>query len=100
MPVEVIFHRLAAREYRLARAWYAARSQVVADSFAAAVGIAVQRIEAAPGSLAKLVGRYCYVRVRGFPYALVFRQRDSATITILAVAHGRRLPGYWRRRHP
>lgn len=98
MPAEAIFHRLAAREYRLAREWYAVRSRVVAERFATAVGTAVLRIEASPDSFATLIGPYCCARVRGFPYLLVFRWRSPDTVVIVGVAHGRRRPGYWRRR--
>lgn len=37
------------------------------------------------------------VLVEGFPYAVVYRQVDVA-IHIIAVAHTKRRPGYWRRR--
>ena len=43
MPtMEVIFHRLAAREYRSARDWYAERSPDVAEQFRIAVDRAVE----------------------------------------------------------
>ena len=35
--------------------------------------------------------------LRRFPYLLVFRE-TAAGIEIIAVAHGRRRPGYWRDR--
>jgi hypothetical protein len=35
--------------------------------------------------------------VRGFPFVLAYRVLGD-TIRIDAVAHRRRLPGYWRRR--
>jgi plasmid stabilization system protein ParE len=98
MAREAIFHRLAAREYRSARDWYAARSQRVGDRFTTAVAAAVERIVKAPESCATVVGEYRYASVRGFPYALVFRQRSIDVIVIVAVAHGRRRPEYWRRR--
>lgn len=98
MAREAIFHRLAAREYRLARDWYAARSQRVGDRFTTAVATAVERITKAPQSCPTVVGDYRYLSVRGFPYALVFRLRSIDVIVIVAVAHGRRRPGYWRRR--
>jgi toxin ParE1/3/4 len=33
----------------------------------------------------------------GYPFSLVYRVRDSE-IQVIAVAHGRRHPGYWRSR--
>ena len=35
--------------------------------------------------------------LRRFPYLVVFREAASG-IEIIAVAHGRRRPGYWRER--
>lgn len=35
--------------------------------------------------------------LRRFPFLLVYRDK-AAAIQILAVAHGRRKPGYWKRR--
>jgi toxin ParE1/3/4 len=98
MAFVAIFHRLAAKEYRAARDWYAVRSRAVSSRFVIAVDEAVTRIEASPDALATLAGPYRYARVRGFPYACVFRVRPDSTILIVAVAHARRRPAYWRRR--
>jgi len=35
--------------------------------------------------------------LKRFPYLIVFREMDSE-IQIIAVAHGRRRQGYWKRR--
>lgn len=98
MAVTAIFHRLAAREYRLARDWYTSRSAGVGERFTIAVGDAVARIEQSPKSLAHLIGPYRWARVRGFPYLLVFREQSPERILVVAVAHAHRRPGYWRRR--
>ena len=98
MPTTVVFHRLAAREYRRSRDWYAARSVSVAERFRIAVARAVGRVEAEPEALPVLTGPYRWVRVRKFPYLLVFRRKSPALIMIVAVAHTSRRPGYWRHR--
>lgn len=98
MAGTAIFHRLATREYRLARDWYASRSAGVGERFTTSVGDAVTRIEKSPESLAYLIGPYRWARVRGFPYLLVFREQSAERILVVAVAHARRRPGYWRRR--
>jgi toxin ParE1/3/4 len=38
-----------------------------------------------------------YYVLRRFPYT-VYYQFDAATVTVLAVAHQRRRPGYWGER--
>lgn len=94
----VVFHRLAAREYRLARDWYAARSVEVAERFRIAVDQAAERIAVETDLLAALEGAYRWVRVRRFPYVLVFRERSPGVIMVVALAHTSRRPGYRRRR--
>ncbi len=99
MPqTEVVFHRLAAREYRLARDWYAARSADVAERFRAAVDRAVDRVSTKRAMLARLGTSYRWVRVKRFPYVLIFREVSPDLVRIVAVAHTSRRPGYWRRR--
>jgi toxin ParE1/3/4 len=95
---QVIFHRLAAREYRSARDWYSHRSAEVADRFLLAVDKAVNRLVAGADVLPRLSGVYRYVRVSRYPYVLVFRNIDASAVMIVAVAHTSRRPGYWRRR--
>ena len=55
MPrMKVVFHRLAAQEYRCARDWYADRSAEAAENFCIAVDQAVLRISSDSGFLPKL----------------------------------------------
>jgi plasmid stabilization system protein ParE len=94
----VVFHRLAAREYRAARDWYRKRSESVAGRFRDAIDHAVSRVAKDPAALPLLIKQYRYVRVPRFPYILVFRQLAPENVMILAVAHTSRRPGHWRRR--
>lgn len=98
MQPTVVFHRLAGREYRDARDWYAVRSASVAERFRIAVDRAAGRIAAEAESLPVLSGPYRRVRVRGFPYLLIFRRRSPEVFMVVAVAHTSRRPGYWRGR--
>jgi toxin ParE1/3/4 len=99
MPTsEVRFHRLAAREHRAAKNWYRERSAEAAERFRIAVDKAVSRIVSDADSLPTLTGVYHYVRVNRFPYVLIFRQTAPSVVTVIAVAHTSRRPGYWRGR--
>src|SRR5438045_7483122 len=95
---EVVFHRLASREYRAAKKWYQARSQRAYERFREAVSHAVERISAHPEMLSPLHGMYRYARVKRFPYILIFEILPDETAFVLALAHTSRRPGYWRRR--
>ena len=99
MPrVAVLFHRLADKEYQKAFRWYRRRSVRIADSFEARVQEAVDNIAANPERWPRWDDHYRWIRVRGFPFFLYYRIIDSSQALILAVAHGRRRPAYWRRR--
>ena len=94
----VRFHRLAAQEYRSARKWYRERDASVAGRFRDAVDSATNRIAADADSHPVLADDICCVRVRKFPYMLVFVRESSDSLLVLALAHAKRRPGYWRRR--
>ena len=95
---EVFFQREAAREYRSARKWYAVRSPRAAERFRMAVAAAVDRIETLGESLPEIERPYHMVRVKRFPYILVFRLGISREFRVVAVAHTSRRPGYWHGR--
>ena len=70
--------------------------------FVAAVEEALDEIRSAPESwpLVPHVSVELGVRrrlLKKFPYAVVFMV-VAGEIRVIALAHGRRLPGYWRRR--
>jgi plasmid stabilization system protein ParE len=96
-PVE--FDPRAVEEFRAARRWYGRRSPAVAERFLAEPDRAVERVREAPGLWPVHLRGTRAVRLGRFPYLLVFREAEEVT-RVLAVAHTRRRPGYWRRREP
>jgi toxin ParE1/3/4 len=95
--LDIRFHPLAADEAEGARAWYAERNPVAANLFLAELEAAVGRVAEAPHRWPRLRGnirRYLFPK---FPFSLVYRVADH-DIEIIAVAHHRRHPGYWRQR--
>lgn len=78
--------------------WYRAEAgDEVAARFALAVDEALVRIADWP-----LIGRehepgVRFVVVRGFPFVVFYRVIEEG-LDVLAVAHGRREPGFWRER--
>ena len=59
---------------------------------------AVRRIATEGETLPILTGQYRWVRVKKFSYIRIFRKRSDDEMFIVAVAHTRQRPGYWRRR--
>ena len=91
------FHPEAVAEAHAAREWYAARSQSAADRFVAELDHAIEQILDGPSQWPLyLHGTRQYI-LRRFPYLVVYRQ-TSSTVQVIAVAHGRQRPGYWKRR--
>jgi plasmid stabilization system protein ParE len=77
--------------------WYAERSPIAAQAFATEVNACVERVGEAPDRwplYLRGTRRYLFPH---FPFSLVYRVRNEE-IEIVAVAHHRRRPGYWRSR--
>jgi plasmid stabilization system protein ParE len=94
-PLE--FHPEAEKEYLTALAWYRERSLVAARNFENAVGQAASRISENPDRWPEYFDHFKKYTLRQFPFSLVYRTLPTH-ILVLAVAHGRRRPGFWRDR--
>ena len=94
-PIEL--HPEAILESRAARQWYEDRSPDAGAAFTSELDTAIDRISDDPDRhAAYLHGTRCYLFKR-FPYLVVYRV-TTERIQVLAIAHGRRRPGYWHRR--
>ena len=94
-PIEV--HPEAIAEARAARQWYEEQSLAAGRAFMAELDAAIEQISAAPNRWAAyLQGTRRYLMHR-FPYMVIYHEKDGA-IRVVAVAHARRRPGYWRLR--
>jgi plasmid stabilization system protein ParE len=94
----------ARAEFLDAVRWYAQRNVMAAIRFDERVSRAEEAILEGPRQWPRVEGvpRELDVRRRlvdGFPFAVVYVELDTE-ILILAVAHGKRRPGYWRERIP
>lgn len=93
----VEFHPEAVKEAEAARDWYATRSLVASRAFVSELIDAVDQIIENPGTWPLYEGntrRYVFPR---FPYSLIYRTFQKK-IQIIAVAHSKRKPEYWRSR--
>ena len=87
----------ALAEAEEAAAWYAERDPRVAARFAEEVEAALNRIADAPHRWPVHLHGTQRVRLTRFPYFIVYRE-DATRILVVAVAHEKRKPGYWRKR--
>lgn len=95
--LQVEFHPEAILEAREAREWYNERNQDVATAFMDELDAAIDDVADAPSRWPKYLYGTRQKLFYRFPYVLVYRER-SDLIQVIAVAHGRRRPGYWKDR--
>ena len=93
--MKTVFLKTAQAELDAAVDYYAEHaSQRVAEAFLQDVQHTRQRLIAHPEIGPALSKRLRILRLRHFPYSLIYRL-STDTITIQAVAHQRRRPGFW-----
>src|SRR5438094_430604 len=95
---EVSLNAEAEAEYEAAFAWYLARSPKAANGFEAAFERALGSIAINPELHPLCDDRHRFCVLRRYPYSIIFRV-DGDQVRVLAVAHSRRLPGYWSGRN-
>ncbi len=95
--MDLEFHPEAADEFEASVAWYAERSGWAAEQFASEVERVVEFIRRQPKTWSHDETGVRRMRLRTFPYSVVYRLRESG-ILVLAVAHAKRRPAYWRNR--
>jgi toxin ParE1/3/4 len=88
--------RSAERELIAAAAWYDRQQAGLGREFLEEIGQAFQRIRESPIAYPQWQpdGPYRKFVVQRFPY-LVFYVVNGSDKSVVAVAHGRRRPGYW-----
>jgi hypothetical protein len=94
------FHPLAVAEARAARRRYARIRPTLAARFLAALDAAVVTVEANPMAFSPYLHGTRVLRLKKFPYLLVYLELSADRVLGVAVAHAHRRPGYWRRRLP
>ena len=93
----VELHPEAAVEAQATREWYDERSPALGKAFLAELDRAIDRIVESPDRWPKFRAGTRRYLMRRFPFMVIYRQVGEV-IQVLAVAHARRKPGYWRHR--
>jgi toxin ParE1/3/4 len=98
MPSGVVeLHPAALQDIQEVREWYASRSEMAAAGFFAEVEKALQGIGERPEAWPRFVHGTRRFLLRRYPFSVVYRLKASA-IQVVAVAHSKRRPGFWRDR--
>jgi toxin ParE1/3/4 len=93
----VIFHPDAEQEYLTSLGWYRVRSFRAALDFEEEFGFAITKIQESPDRWPVYFSVCRRYILRQFPFSVVYRIFPSHVL-VLAVAHGHRRPGYWKKR--
>ena len=99
MTKPIDFDRLALREIRKARLWYARHRADLPTRFMAAFRTAAARVEKTPQACSPHLFGTRIAPLRKFPYWIIFVE-EPHRILVVSLMHSSRRPGYWRRRLP
>jgi toxin ParE1/3/4 len=97
MNLQVSFHEAAEGELNEAADFYDLASRELGSLFINEVQRTIERISELPESAALVGGRVRRKLVAKFPYSVFYSVRPNE-IRILAIAHQKRRPFYWRSR--
>jgi plasmid stabilization system protein ParE len=84
-------------EIESADEWYLHRSLHASAAFIAAVSDAFDTVSQAPQRWPNYLHGTRRFLLHRFPFAVIYLY-DPEAVTIVAVAHNKRKPGYWKRR--
>ena len=94
---QIDIHPQAVAEAQAAAQWYRERSGSAAQAFLAELDRAVERISENPEVWPPYVAGTRHFLLQRFPFSVIYRL-VSNRIEVVAIAHGRRKPGYWKGR--
>ena len=95
LPIRL--HPTALEEAEAATNWYRQRSVRAAELFLDELDRAVTQLQTDATQFPEYLFGTRRLLLRRFPYLVIFRLTKTA-IEVIAIAHGRRRPGYWRER--
>ena len=90
-------HPAAVEEAEAAAHWYRERSPRAAKRFVDELNQVIDRILEAPQRWPRGMNGTRKLNLPCFPFAVVYWESKDG-VWILAIAHGRRRPGYWKHR--
>lgn len=98
--MKIVVHTHAKAELRKSRRWYDKRQQGLGLDLLDDVEAALTRIDRDPLIGPRVLGTpFRFHRTRRFRFVIYYLELVDH-ICVMAIAHERRRPGYWRRRKP
>lgn len=97
MIPRVFFHESADNELNEAADYYESQVKGLGHAFLNDVQLTIDFIQANPDSSPRILKAVRKCVLRRFPYSILYSTKDNE-ILILAIAHQKRRPYYWRSR--
>jgi len=91
------FHPEAKEDFRDAIRWYRARSAIASVEFRTTASTAIRNVVRSPQRWPKYLHGSRRFILHRFPFADIYLD-DPDVVTIIAVAHNKRKPGFWKHR--
>ncbi len=95
LPIDYLLG--ARRDFDGSFDWYAGRSHQAALRFTDSLDAALMQVTENPTRFDSIDGVHRECALKKFPFRLVYRVLENR-ILVVAIAHTRRRPGYWRNR--
>jgi hypothetical protein len=95
--IHVDFHVAAATELNAAVSFYESAMSGAGKAFVSDVKNAIELLKNYPDAGARIGRKLRKLTLKRFPFSLIYRH-ETPNLLILAVAHNRRRPGYWKGR--
>jgi len=100
MANQIEFDAGAGEDFGDAIDWYAKRSPGAALGFVSEVDLAIEKIAADPERFAKTYAGCRSCPLKHYPFSVIYYSMPGAPgvyeIIVIAIAHAKRRPGYWR----
>jgi len=94
---QFFFHPAAIEEAESAARWYRERSPLAAARFVDELNRVIDKIVDAPRRWPRGARSTRKVKLPCLPFLVIYREAEGIVFA-LAIAHGRRRPGYWKNR--
>jgi len=90
----LVYHPAAVEEYEEAVDFYSEISPQLAARFISEIQSRIALIKESPERWKRLRGEVRAMQARVFPFQVLYRAREDR-ITVVAIMHEKRKPGYW-----
>jgi hypothetical protein len=97
LALNLSYHNLAEVEIDSSLTWYEERSRQAFDQFRIRLTSALNSIPKFPERFPCIYGEFRSARVKKFPYKVIFRIEQDQ-LFVIALAHDKRDPDYWKDR--